>query len=127
MAGFLVGGGIATMLVAAFPQPARGNSIAHTVVATLAFTALAAWPVAAAGGRSGVPLLARRPSAAATLTMLGLLTWFVLEAHGSHRGLAERSAAFAEALWPLLVIASAFVSASLSGSSMPARTEQDVP
>jgi hypothetical protein len=39
--------------------------------------------------------------------MFGLLVWFVLEAHGSHRGLAERSAAFSEAIWPLLVVVSA--------------------
>jgi hypothetical protein len=108
----LVSGGVATVLVAAFPQPVRGNSIAHTVVATLAFTALGAWPVAAARARTGVPLLARRPSAAATLTILGLLIWFVLEVHGSHRGLAERAAALAEALWPFLVIASAVASPS---------------
>jgi hypothetical protein len=38
--------------------------------------------------------------------MFGLLLWFVLEANGSHRGLAERSAAVAEALWPLLVVVS---------------------
>jgi hypothetical protein len=38
--------------------------------------------------------------------MFALLLWFVLEANGSHRGLAERSAALAEALWPLLVVVS---------------------
>jgi len=119
----LVGGGVATMLVAAFPQPARGNSVAHTVTATIAFTALGLWPALAACHRSWVPLLERGISATATLTMLGLLVWFVLEAHGSHRGLAERAAAFAEALWPLLVVISAMAStpapAPASGSSAP--------
>jgi hypothetical membrane protein len=109
---FLMGGGIATILVAAFPQPARGNSVAHTVTATVAFTALSVWPALAACRRSRVPLLSRGISVTASLTMLGLLTWFVLEAHGSHRGLAERSAAFAEALWPLLVVTSSVASAS---------------
>jgi hypothetical membrane protein len=113
----LVGGGVATMLVAAFPQPVRGNSVAHTVTATVAFTALGVWPTLAACRRSRAPLLARGISVTATLTMLGLLTWFVLEAHGSHRGLAERAGAFAEALWPLLVV----ISAMTSGAGSSAR------
>lgn len=115
----LVGGGVATMLVAAFPQPARGNSVAHTVAATLAFTALAAWPAVGARKGSKAPLLRPRISIAATLAMFGMLIWFVLEAHGSHRGLAERAAALSEALWPFLVVATAVVSAVTSGSTAP--------
>jgi hypothetical protein len=34
---------------------------------------------------------------------VGLLTWFTLELHGSHRGMAERGAALAEVMWPLVV------------------------
>jgi hypothetical membrane protein len=103
----LVGGGVGTLLVAAFPQPVRGNGVSHTIAATLAFTALGAWPVFAARRRTRVPLLTRQACATATLTMFGLLLWFVLEVNGSHRGLAERSAALSEALWPLLVVVSA--------------------
>jgi hypothetical membrane protein len=102
----LVGGGLATMLVAAFPQPAHGNAVSHTVAATLAFTTLGAWPVFAARRRTGIPLLTRRASVAATAAMFALLLWFVLEVNGSHRGLAERCAALAEAMWPLLVVVS---------------------
>jgi hypothetical protein len=101
----LIGGGLGTVLVAAFPQPAYGNSVAHTVVATLAFTSLGAWPACAAR-RGGAALLHRRASTAATVLMFGLLLWFVLEVNGTHRGLAERSAALAEALWPLFVVLS---------------------
>jgi predicted anti-sigma-YlaC factor YlaD len=103
----LVGGGLATMAVAAFPQPARGNSVAHTIAAAVAFTALATWPAVAAGRRSEGPLLTRPAAFSATAVMAGLLLWFVFEVHGSHRGLAERTAAVAEALWPLAVIGSA--------------------
>jgi hypothetical membrane protein len=103
----LVGGGLGTLLVAAFPQPVSGNGVSHTIAATLAFTALGAWPVFAARRRTRIPLLTRRASVAATVTMFGLLLWFVLEVNGTHRGLAERSAALAEALWPLLVVVSA--------------------
>jgi hypothetical protein len=102
----LVGGGLGTLLVAAFPQPVRGNGVSHTIAATLAFTALGAWPVFAARRRTAVPLLTRRASVTATVVMFGLLLWFVLEINGSHRGLAERAAALSESLWPLLVVVS---------------------
>jgi hypothetical protein len=99
----LVGGGAATMMVAAFPQPARGNGVSHTIAATIAFTALAAWPVLAVRRRSGVPALSFAAAASATVVMVGFLAWFTLELHGSHRGIAERGAALAEVVWPLVV------------------------
>lgn len=99
----LVGGGAATMMVAAFPQPARGNGVSHTIAATIAFTALAAWPVLAVRRRSGVPALSFAAAASATVVMVGFLAWFTLELHGSHRGMAERGAALAEVVWPLVV------------------------
>jgi hypothetical membrane protein len=100
----LAGGGAATVLVAAFPQPERGNSVAHTVAATAAFVALALWPVMAARRRAPAPLLAPASAAAATVVLLGLVAWFALELHGAQRGLAERTAAGAQALWPLAVV-----------------------
>ena len=48
-------GGAATVLVAAFPQPAHGNSVAHTVAAAVAFIALGAWPVFGGAGTERVP------------------------------------------------------------------------
>jgi hypothetical membrane protein len=101
----LFGGGVATVLVAAFPQPADGNSVAHTIAATVAFTSLAVWPVLAARPHLS-SLLHWRAALPAAVVMCGLVLWFVLEAGGTHRGLAERSAALAEALWPLLVVVS---------------------
>jgi hypothetical protein len=50
-----------------------------------------------------VPVLSLAAGLSATVVTLGLLTWFTLEIHGSHRGLAERSAALAEVLWPFVV------------------------
>jgi hypothetical membrane protein len=97
-------GGTATVLVAAFPQPAHGNSVAHTVAATVAFVSLASWPVFAVAGRAAGPLLARAPASAATVILLGAVAWFALELHGGHRGLAERAAAGTQALWPLAVV-----------------------
>lgn len=100
----LMVGGVATMMVAAFPQPIRGNGVDHTIAATIAFIALAAWPIMAVRRRAGVRVLTGALAIPATAVMLGLLTCFTLEIHGSHRGLAERGAALAEVLWPLVVV-----------------------
>jgi hypothetical membrane protein len=99
-------GGLATIGVAAFPQPAHGNSSAHTVAATLAFSALAFWPLGIMSIRSGVSLHRPAACAVATVAMAGLVLWFVAEAHAGHRGLAERAAAGVEALWPCAVVIS---------------------
>ena len=50
-----------------------------------------------------MPVLSFAFAVSATVVTLGFLTWFTLEIHGSHRGLAERGAALAEVLWPLVV------------------------
>jgi len=97
-------GGVATVLVAAFPQPAHGNSTAHTAAASAAFIALAAWPALAWHRRIWAPLLTRTTANTAAMVMLGLVVWFASELHGGQRGLAERAAAGAQALWPLAVV-----------------------
>jgi hypothetical membrane protein len=102
--GVLIGGGVATLLVAAFPQPVHGNSVAHTIAATAAFVSLGAWPVFAARRRPCPPLLTQTASVMATVALLGLVVWFAAEIHGGQRGLAERAAAGAQSLWPLAVV-----------------------
>lgn len=97
-------GGAGTVLVAAFPQPAEGNSVAHTAAAIVAFVALGAWPACAARRRPCPFPLRPKVSALATLALLGLVGWFALDLHGGQRGVAERLAAAAEALWPLAVV-----------------------
>ncbi|MDR3648180.1 MAG: DUF998 domain-containing protein [Acidimicrobiales bacterium] len=104
-------GGAATVMVAAFPQPVRGNSQSHTVAAAVAFTALGVWPALAGRARAGThgraaPLLSYPVSLTATAVLVGLVVWFAAEVHGHQRGLAERAAAGAQALWPLAVVAS---------------------
>jgi hypothetical membrane protein len=100
----LAAGGLATVLVAVFAQPAYGNAVAHTVAAAVAFISLGAWPLAAAGPPTAAPLLRRPTSAMAAIGLLGLVVWFAAEIHGGQRGLAERAAAGAQALWPLAVV-----------------------
>jgi hypothetical membrane protein len=104
----LVTGGAAIVLVAAFPETAGdGGSLPHTFWSTVAFVALAVWPVAA---RRRVPLVPAwlRPSVCvgAAGVLLGLLVWFGTELIGAGRqvGLAERVLAGAEAVWPLMVV-----------------------
>lgn len=99
-------GGVATCLVAAFAQPAHGNSVTHTIAAAFAFLALATWPIIAGRRTARSPLLSCGISRAASAVLLGLVVWFALEIHGDQRGLAERVAATAQALWPLLVVIS---------------------
>ncbi|MDR7321098.1 MULTISPECIES: DUF998 domain-containing protein [Catenuloplanes] len=98
----IAAGGIATALVGVFPLPAGdGGSTAHTVAATVAFTALAVWPFTG-GSRTG--LLRRPATLAAGTVLLALVAWFgATLAVGGPLGLAERTAAAAQALWPFVV------------------------
>lgn len=107
-------GGLATVLVAAFPLPVGGgSSSAHSAAATVAFVALAVWPALAwrrreVPGCGGVVLLRPRVSAAATGALLLALALFFAEqlVGGQRVGLSERVAAGAQALWPLAVVLS---------------------
>ena len=107
-------GGLATLLVAAFPLPAGGRtSSAHTAAAAVAFVSLAVWPAFAwrrqrVPGRTVAVFLRPRVSTAATWRWL-TLAWFFAEllVSGQRVGLAERVAAGAQAVWPLAVVLSA--------------------
>ena len=107
-------GGLATLLVAAFPLPAGGGSSpAHTTAAGVSFVSLALWPAFAwkrprLPGQAFENLFGPRVSAAATGTLLLTLAWFFDEllVSGQRVGLAERVAAGAQAVWPLVVVVS---------------------
>ncbi|MFC0005309.1 DUF998 domain-containing protein [Micromonospora siamensis] len=103
-------GGAATLAVAALPLPAGGGSSApHATAAAVAFGALALWPALAVAGRrapdraAGLSTGTGTTAAAALLLLVG---WFTVElvGGGDRIGLAERLAAGAEALCPLLVV-----------------------
>lgn len=113
---FLLGvGGAATVALIAFPRPQVGGSPAHGTVATVAVLALVLWPAGTALRLPGAavhaeaPWAFRRPVAlTATVLLLALFGWFVVEVTGGSRtGLAERVTALAVALWPLLAVLSA--------------------
>ena len=84
-------GGLATVLVAALPQP----DVGHVPAATAGFLALAAWPAVSI-------LRFRAARGMAVIILVCLLAWLGLELRGgSLLGLSERVLAGAEALAPL--------------------------
>jgi hypothetical protein len=103
----LMFGGVAVMLVAAFPEMAGGGwSVPHAFWAAAGLVALAVWPLAARRRGPWTPAWLRPGAcAAAAGVLLGLLAWFGAELIGGGRqvGLAERVLAGAEAVWPLAV------------------------
>jgi hypothetical membrane protein len=111
-------GGLATILVAAFPLPGgSGSSSVHTAVAAVAFVSLALWPALAwvrprASGQTVAVLLRPKASVAGAGVLSLLLAWFFVEqlSGGPVVGLSERTAAGAQAVWPLAVVLSARVS-----------------
>lgn len=87
-------GGVATIVVAASPQPAAP----HVPAAAVSFVALALWPAFSA-------LPDRRTGLVATAVMLVLLAWLGVELRGGdHLGLSERLLAGSQSLWPLFVV-----------------------
>jgi hypothetical protein len=87
-------GGLATIAVAALPQPSAG----HVPAATTGFVLLTCWPAL-----SGVP--SSRAGRAASTVLLVLLGWLAVEIHRGHLlGLSERALAGSQALWPLGVV-----------------------
>ncbi len=101
--GVLALGGLATVAVSLFPQPAgNGSSTAHVTFATVGFVALTLWVPAALDRRAAWPL--RAPAtAAATAVLAALLIVFGLTLSGDVVGVTERLLAAAQAVWPLAV------------------------
>ncbi|HJT03642.1 MAG TPA: DUF998 domain-containing protein [Pseudonocardiaceae bacterium] len=99
----LATGGVATVVLAGFPQPVTGDSAEHVAAASVALSVLSLWP-ALAWRRGGRPAPGVWWLAAAGL--LGLLGWFGIEYFsGSARiGLAERVLTAAQSLWPFAAV-----------------------
>ncbi|MFN2518850.1 MAG: DUF998 domain-containing protein [Jatrophihabitantaceae bacterium] len=100
----LATGGLATVLVAAAPQPEHGSSPLHLGAAAVGFATLSLWPVFAAGSTRPA-VLRRRWGLMVTALLLALLAWLGLELGGGELvGLSERALAASQALWPLVVV-----------------------
>jgi hypothetical membrane protein len=116
-------GGVATVLVAAFPVPGVGTSNVHRVVAGIGFVTLSLWP-ALAWRRGQAVAWGLRPLASIVVAalLLGLLGWFIAElfGDGARVGLTERLLAGGQALWPLVVVLSARRFAATAPAATPA-------
>lgn len=115
----LAAGGVATLLVAAYPLPTvlgDGGSTPHAIAAGISFGALAIWPALAMrrskgehGARVDLPWgLRPKVALAATAALLGGVAWFASDLGDeiTRVGLSERVTAGAQAIWPLLVVLS---------------------
>jgi|SRR5450755_265500 hypothetical membrane protein len=126
----LMTGGVATVLVAASPEPTGGGgSLPHTLWAAVGFVALAAWPLAARQRGPLVPAgLRPAVSAGAAGVLLGLLVWFGAEliAGGPQVGLAERVLAGTQAAWPLAMVLACRRSQSRARMRPPALPAADL-
>jgi hypothetical membrane protein len=92
--GTLAIGGLATAALALAPQPARGSSDAHVLLAAIALVGLATWPLA--GTRS---------DRFAALGLIVLLIAFGVALHADAAvGAAERLLTVAQALWPIVAV-----------------------
>jgi len=113
----LIAGAVSGMVVAAYPENARGGLVSHAVWAGLAFAALGAWPAGAWRCGRSVPW-GLRPAvcASAVSVQIVLLAWFVgeLVAAAGQVGLAERFVGATQAIWPLVVVLSCRASALLA-------------
>lgn len=104
----LAAAGLATLGVAAFSEPAHGSSGVHAGFATTAFVLLALWPAMMRGDDPSLPWAQRAPVAlAATAVSLGLLLWFAVTLSHGPIGVSERLLSAQQALWPLVVVATA--------------------
>ena len=79
------------------------------MIEAFGFALLAAWPLGAYRSGPEVPWALRpAPSITAVSVVAVLTAWFLVEllAGGGELGLAERVVGAAQAIWPLLVVAS---------------------
>jgi hypothetical membrane protein len=96
-------GGAATLAVALLAVDAAPR--AHGIAAGIGFGALALWP-ALAGRRGATGVLRPAVTVGASVVLVGLLGWFVVELQGGGEltGLSERAVAGTQAVWPLVVV-----------------------
>ena len=120
----LIVGAASGMVVAAYPENARGGLVEHAVWAGLAFAGLAAWPAGAWRRGRAVPWGLRPAVCAGAVTVqIVLLAWFVAElvTAAGQVGLAERVVGGTQAIWPLVVVLSCRASAALASPLQPRR------
>jgi len=100
----LVIAGMASIGIAASPEPAVGSTPQHLAWTALGAVAIAVFPAFTARASRRPRILNRNGSAAVTAVFLALLAWLVAETQGgSVLGLAERLTTSVQASWPFIV------------------------
>jgi hypothetical protein len=97
--------GLASVGVAASPEPAHGSTAPHLAWTALGAVAIAVWP-AFVVRRPSWPtgILSVRTSAAMTTVSILLLGWLIIETRrGSALGLAERLSSSVQTSWPFII------------------------
>jgi hypothetical membrane protein len=102
----LIAGGVCSVLIAANPQHLGGGSLAHEASSLAGTVIMTLWPAAAIRRTPDAPL-GLRPRVALSVVgvNLALLLWFAAELlNGPELGLAERTVAAYQAIWPFVVV-----------------------
>ncbi len=107
---------IALFSVAAHPLPTvAGTSVDHTVSAMIGFVLLAAWPLLGIRTVGSMPSAVRsRGGITGTLLLTALCVVFLVVWAGHDSGslgVVERAAAYAETVWPTLIVSALFIAA----------------
>src|ERR1700738_2929062 len=98
-------GGVASILVASLPEHHGATSIEHVACVVLGSLMMDLCPTLAVDSMERPWPLRPGPAAAATLVLVALSAWFLVEAHNNGLvGLAERVDAVAQSSWPLLLV-----------------------
>lgn len=97
--------GLASIGIAASPEPAHGSSPSHLAWTVVGITAITLWPAFAVRLRSpGPAVLSVRVTTAATAVLITLAGWLLFETQGGDvLGLAERLTTAAQTSWPFVV------------------------
>lgn len=119
----LVAGGVAGVLVAAYPvHMGEGAPAAHILWAVTGLTALAVWPLAASSSGPAVPWPLRpEVSVPVAVLLVALLALFGFElvTSGGMTGLAERVLGEAQAAWPFAAVMACCHPVSVKAPSRP--------
>jgi hypothetical membrane protein len=101
-------GGVASILVASLPEHRGATSVEHVACVVLGSLMMDLCPTLAVDSVERPWPLRPVPAAAATVLLVALSVWFLVEAHDNGLvGLAERVDAVAQSSWPLLIVATA--------------------
>jgi hypothetical protein len=105
----LIVAGVASIGIAATPEPVNGSTPQHLAWTALGAITIAIWPAFVGRRGRAQPLIASvRGSAVVTVVFTALLCWLLIETQGgADLGLAERLVSGIETCWPFAIAVAA--------------------